>query len=68
MTSEAQIITRLIGALKDQMADLAENAMLMPKPDLFGQGLTAGRYQGITQALNTVEAILRDDYDKELKS
>jgi hypothetical protein len=68
MTSEAQVVTRLIGALKEQMADIAENAMLMPKPDLFGNGITAGRYQGLMQALNTVEAILRDDYDKEIKS
>jgi hypothetical protein len=66
--TEGQFIAQLLSALKEQQRDLAESAMLHPKPDLFGHGQTVGRWQGLKDALDTIDAILRDEYEKERNS
>ena len=68
MTTQPELVSRVISAIKEQMVDLAESAMMTPKADPFSHGNIVGTYQGLKQALDTIHAILRDDYDKELKS
>lgn len=65
MNTDSTIVARLIGAIKDQQADIAEAAMMKPVPELFECGVRAGRYQGLQTALEILESILRDDEDKE---
>ncbi len=66
--TEGQFISKLIGMLKEQQADISEDAMLRPKSKRFDAGVVVGRYQGVQQALETVDALLRDNHEKELRS
>lgn len=63
-----KFIAQFIGAAKNRMAEIAEAAMLFPKSDLFGYGEQVGRYQGLQAALEILDAILRDDEEKEKSS
>lgn len=66
--TDGQVVAQLMAALSEQQRELAEAAMLHPKPDPFEHGTTVGRWQGLKDALDTVHAILRDQYEKELRS
>ena len=68
MNSDSQIIQALVGAIKDQQVDIAESAMMTPRAEPFAHGMQVGTYQGLQQALETLNSILRDDYDKEKHS
>jgi hypothetical protein len=66
--TDSRFITQLISLLKEQQAAIAEDAMLRPKSKRFEAGTIAGRYQGVQMALDTVDALLRDNYEKETRS
>ncbi len=66
--TESQIITQYIAVLKDQMASMAEEAMMRPKSKRFEAGEFAGRYQGMFESLDILTAILRDEYQQEVQS
>lgn len=63
--TEGQIISKLIIALQEQMVEIAEDAMLRPKNNSFDHGVQAGRYQGISSALDTLHAIISDKQSKQ---
>lgn len=63
-----KVVTRLIGALEKEKADIAEAAMLQPKHELFALGEVAGRYQGLHKALEILSNILSSDEDEEKRS
>lgn len=62
--NDVQVISQFIGAIKEQMAEISEDAMLRPKSSSFDHGVQAGRYQGLASALDTLDAILRDEYSR----
>ena len=62
------VIVGFIAEVKRQMAEHAESAMLRPKRELFESGEASGVYQGMQKSLDILDNILRDQYDKELKS
>jgi hypothetical protein len=68
MPSDSQIIQALLSAIKGQQAEIAESAMMTPRAEPFAHGMQVGVYQGLQQALETLNAILRDDYEKEKHS
>lgn len=61
-------ITRFIGEAKDSLNQIANDSMKYPKADPFEHGIQAGKYQGLLFALEILEDILRDNFDKESKS
>ena len=63
-----QLITRFIGEAKAALAQIAEDSMSFPKSDPFGHGEQCGRYQGLKLALEIMEDVLRDNYEKEKRS
>jgi hypothetical protein len=65
MLDRSQLTQRLIGAIKEQQAEISTSAMMRPDNDIHKVGVLAGRYQGLQSALDTLEAILSDEYDKE---
>lgn len=62
-----ELIARLVGALKEQQAEIAESAMMRPRAEPVEHGVQAGRYQGLQQALDTIDALLRDEYEEQKK-
>lgn len=60
-----EIVARLIGALKQKQGEIAESSMLRPSSDAMTTGLYAGRYQGLQVALDTIDALLRDEYEEK---
>lgn len=62
------LISKLVGELKNQQASLAESCMLRPRENSLDYGVMAGRYQGIQNALDTLDDIMRDHNEQESKS
>lgn len=65
---KTELIGVYIGELKREQAEIAESAMLRPKRELFELGEVAGRYQGLSKALEILEAVLSDEREKEKRS
>lgn len=63
--NQEQILVKFIGRMKQQQAELAEASMLRPKHELFGLGEAAGKYQGMQNALDILDDIIRDKDEKE---
>ena len=63
-----QLIAKFVAELKAQQEAIAAGAMFQPREDLLKYGVMAGRYQGIQNALDTLDSILRDNAEQELKS
>ena len=66
--TEGQFVSALISMLKEQLADISEDAMLHPKSKRFEAGVIVGRYQGVCQALDSIDVLLRDNHEKERQS
>jgi len=62
-----QIIAKFVAELKAQQDEIARNNCMLSRPAEF-MHLEAGRYQGIQNALDTLDNILRDHYEKEKHS
>ena len=61
------IISRVIGEIKDTMAVTAESAMLQ-QFDPVQSAVIVGKYRGLKEALDIIDAILRDNLEKERNS
>ena len=68
MISDSRLTALLISRIKEQQAEIAESAMLRPESDPLKTGVLAGRYQGLQNALDTLDRILRDDDEQEKRS
>ena len=64
---DSSTLQKYVSALKERQSEIAEGAMERPASDLVGYGVQAGRYQGVQLALDTLDSILRDAYEKENK-
>lgn len=63
-----QTISVFIGEAKKALAGMAEGAMQFPKADPFEHGVQCGRHQGVQFALDILDNILRDKFEKESNS
>ena len=54
-------IAKFVAELKAQQDEIAKNVVLQPRVETLDYGVLAGRYQGIQNALDTLDKILRDD-------
>ena len=61
-------IVRFIGEVKKAKEEQAHSAMAFPKAEPFDHGVQVGVYQGLGQALEIKDAILRDIEEKERQS
>lgn len=61
-------IIKFVSEVKRKMAEHAESAMIRPKRELFEAGESVGRYQGMQAALDILDEILSDQYEKEIRS
>ena len=62
------LIERFIGEVKKELTTISTDAMKFPKSDPFNHGTQVGNYQGLSLALDILEKLLRDNYDKESES
>lgn len=63
-----QVVQRFIKEVKEASGEIAEGAMMRPKAETFEHGVTCGKYQGLQFALEILDAILRDNIEKEKHS
>lgn len=62
--NESTVITRFIGAVKDEMQETATASMLCPfEPNRAA--VASGKYQGLKAALGILEAILSDKLEAD---
>ena len=62
--NDSTVIARVIGEIKDKMVVTAEAAMLQ-QFDPIQAAVNVGKYRGLLAALDTIDAILRDNLDEE---
>lgn len=62
-----RLLNKFIGEVVRAKAEHAEGAMQFPKQDLFGYGFQCGAYQGLTLALEILEAIIQEGHKADLK-
>lgn len=55
-----KVITTFIGELKRQLDGWAHDAMAHPNPEPFEHGRAVGTYQGLNQALKTLESVMAE--------
>lgn len=60
-----RVIVQIISALKDEQQTLLEALGKFPKSEPFDHGLAVGSYRGVTDALNIITAVLRDEAEEE---
>lgn len=63
-----QVVQRFIKEVKEASGEIAEGAMLRPAPGPLEMGVVCGKYQGLQFALEILDAILRDNVEKEKRS
>lgn len=63
-----QVIQRFIKEVKEASVEIAVGAMLRPPPGQLETGVMCGKYQGLQFALEILDAILRDNVEKEKRS
>ena len=63
-----QLLAQIIGSIKEQQTVIAESAVLRPSSSKLMTGLAAGKYQGLQLALDVIDNVLRDDFEKEQSS
>jgi len=56
---------KFIVKVKEEMAIVAEDSCLHPVSDPFVHGVQVGRYQGLKDALDILDALYREELDKE---
>ena len=57
-------IAKFVAELKAQQDEIAKSVVLNPRDETLDYGVLAGRYQGIQNALDTLDNILRDDNEE----
>lgn len=57
-------IAKFVAELKAQQDEIAKSVVLNPRDETLAYGVLAGRYQGIQNALDTLDNILRDDTEE----
>ena len=57
-------IAKFVAELKAQQDEIAKSVVLNPRDETLDYGVLAGRYQGIQNALDTLDNILRDDTEE----
>ena len=57
-------IAKFVAELKAQQDEIAKSVVLNPRDEALSYGVLAGRYQGIQNALDTLDNILRDDNEE----
>lgn len=57
-------IAKFVAELKAQQDEIAKSVVLNPRDEPLAYGVLAGRYQGIQNALDTLDNILRDDTEE----
>ena len=57
-------IAKFVAELKAQQDEIAKSVVLNPRGEALAYGVLAGRYQGIQNALDTLDNILRDDTEE----
>lgn len=57
-------IAKFVAELKAQQDEIAKSVVLNPRGETLVYGVLAGRYQGIQNALDTLDNILRDDTEE----
>jgi len=65
--NDSTVIARAISEIKDTQVATAEAAMLQ-QFDPIQAAVNVGKYRGLLAALDTIDAILRDDVEKETPS
>ena len=60
-------IAKFVAELKAQQDEIAKSVVLNPRDETLDYGVLAGRYQGIQNALDTLDNILRDELNQEAK-
>ena len=61
------IIQKYVAELKAQQQEIAASTLIRPRSEMLHYGVMAGRYQGIQNALDVLDSILRDETEKELR-
>ena len=61
------IIQKYVAELKAQQQEIATSTLIRPHSEMLHYGVMAGRYQGIQNALDVLDSILRDETEKELR-
>lgn len=59
------IVGRYITEVKDALTEMATDSMKFPKADPFEHGVQCGRHQGLEFALEILEDVMRDNYEKD---
>ena len=61
------IVMTFISKAKDALSEMAADSMTYPKAEPFDHGVSCGRYQGIQQALDILDNIIRGDQEEDAK-
>lgn len=56
---------KFIGEVKKTLAETAEDSMMFPKGDSFEHGVQVGKYQGLRNALEILESVMRDQQEQD---